>query len=350
MRVLPLLLVALLLTGCGAAPPPETPFSKIDLPPGAAPVRIAADGDGLLIGVREDGGPGLLRYADGKTTDIPLTPATAYGAQAHWYSLSARDGEILAIGGKRGGAHGNVRWSVWRGTEEGIAEQPQVFSTFGGYGAGDLIDGVLPDGGAYLVGTWQSRSVGADAAVWTTDGVTWQRQSSTGTALESTRDSLKFPMAAAAHGREVVIAGWQLVKGRQQPVVWTLTDAGATATPLPDAGRTAVAGTVTCAHTCEIAGRVDGRLAVWRGAGNEWRRVADVPDVPVGDRDRPPAPDGGTLVYSDQGAVHIGRLGEQMRAARGPSGVVTAVERVGDSTYVLAGPDDNDNRTLWRAA
>lgn len=348
MHLLRWIIVVLVVAGCGAAPPPGAPFTKIDLPAGAEPVRIVASGDALLVGVHRDGKPGLLKYESGRVTDIPLTPATGYGEVALWYSLTARDGEILAVGGKRGGAHGNVRWSVWRGTEDGIAEQPQAFSTFGGLGAGDLVDGVLTDGGAFVVGTWQSGSAGSDAAVWTTDGVTWQRRSSAGTALESTRESLKFPMAATSRKRDVVIAGWQLVKGRQQPIVWTLTDAGVTVTALPDSGRTATAITVTCADTCEIAGRVDGRLAVWRGAGNDWRRVADVPDVPVGDRDRPPAPAGGTLAYTDRGTVHVGSLGGPMRAAHGPSGVVTAVARVGDSTYVLAAPDGN-KQILWRA-
>jgi hypothetical protein len=36
-----------------------------------------------------------------------------------------------------------------------------------------------------------------------------------------------------------------------------------------------------------------------------------------------------------------------MSDAAGPAGVVTAVARVGDSMYVLAGPQE-DNQTLWR--
>jgi hypothetical protein len=106
--------------------------------------------------------------------------------------------------------------------------------------------------------------------------------------------------------------------------------------------------TVSCTDTCAVAGRVDGRLAVWRGSGNTWRRVTDVPDVPVGDDDRPAPPVGDTLVYSDGGAVRVATLGGDASDAAGPSGVVTAIARVGDTTYVLAGPD-KDNQTLWRA-
>lgn len=184
--------------------------------------------------------------------------------------------------------------------------------------------------------------------IWTTDGTYWNRQKSAGTPLESTRESVRFPEAAVAHGDDVVIAGWAVTKGKQQPAVWTLRDGVATMTPLPDAGRAGAGLAVTCTDTCAVAGRVDGRLAVWRQSGNTWRRLTDVPDVPVGDHDRPVPPVGETLVYSNRGAVRVATLGGDVRDAAGPTGVVTAVARVGDTTYVLAGPDE-DNQTLWRA-
>jgi hypothetical protein len=342
-RLIPVVLASLLVAGCGAAPP-EAPaqvrFTQVELPPGAAPVRIVAMGDELVVAVSEDGRPGVIRHQDGTNTEVPLTPATGYGAEALWYSLAAHETaggepEILAVGGKRGGAHGNIRWSVWRTTGTGMAEQPQTFST-----------------GPLLVGTWQSHSAGLDPSVWTTDGTTWTRRSSTGTPLESTRAALKYPMSATSHGAEVVIAGWQLVKGRQQPVVWTLRAGKTITATLPDAGRLGNAITVTCEKTCSVAGRVDGELAVWQGSGNAWRRVPDVPEVPVGDKDRPPPPVGNTLVYSDRGTVRIATLGGGVRDAAGPTGVVTGVARVGDNTYVLAGPSNDsqdNNQTLWRA-
>jgi hypothetical protein len=37
-----------------------------------------------------------------------------------------------------------------------------------------------------------------------------------------------------------------------------------------------------------------------------------------------------------------------VRAMDGPSGTVTAVTKVGNTVYVLAGPDEN-TQTLWRA-
>lgn len=313
------------------------------------PARIAVDGDSLVVGVSKDDKPGMLRYRDGRATEIPLTAATPYGKQAEWVSIASDGHEIVAVGGKSGGAHMNVRWTVWRGTSDaGVVEQPQKFSAFGGYGAGALVDGVFPSTGPLLVGIWQSQSVGSDAALWTTDGTAWNRQSSHGTSLESTTESLKFPMGATAHGADAVIAGWQMVGGKQQPVVWTVRDGVAMLALLPDAGKSGMAITVTCSDTCAVAGRVDGKLAIWRGSGNAWRRVGDVPGVSVGDDARPVPPLGDTLVYSDRGVVRVATLGGDTRDAAGPTGVVTAVARVGDTTYVLAGPDEK-HQILWRA-
>lgn len=349
MRLLPLLAVVAFLAGCAAEPPPATPFTRVDLPAGTVAARIAADGDGLIVAFTRDGKPGMLRYEDGRATTVSITPATPYGAAARWFSLATDGHEILAVGGRIGGAHSNVRWSVWRTNGDTVAEQPQKFSAFGGYGAGSLVDGVFPTGGPpLLVGVWQGATVGSDVTLWTTDGTVWTRQSSADTPLESTQKSLKFPLSATAHGADVLIAGWLLTGGRQQPVVWTLRAGVATLTSLPDAGRAGMAITVSCANTCAVAGRVDGRLAIWRQSGNEWRRVADVPDVPVGDDDRPVPPVGDTLVYSSSATVRVATLGGDVNDAVGPTGVVTAVARVGDSTYVLAGPDE-DNQTLWRA-
>ncbi|MFL6119109.1 hypothetical protein [Actinophytocola sp.] len=350
MRVLPILAALLLLAGCGDAPAARTPFTRVDLPPGVVATRIAAAGDALVVGVSRHGRPGMLRYAHGRATEVGVVPATPYGKVADWFSVTADGQEILAVGGRSGGAHMNVRWSVWRTRGTELVEQPQRFSAFGGYGAGALVDGVLPTSGPLLVGVWQGASEGSDAALWTTDGTTWNRQSSAGTPLESTGNSLKFPMSAAAHGADVLVAGWQLAGGKQQAVVWTVRDGRASLVTLPGGGKSAEAMAVSCADTCSVAGRVDGRLAVWRQGRNTWRRVPDVPDVPVGDDDRPVPPLGDTLVYSDRGSVRVATLDGDISDAVGPTGVVTAVARVGDTTYVLAGPDgDEDNRTLWRA-
>jgi len=359
-------LVLLGATGC-AAPAPSTPpvpapvhFTAVDLPAGAAPEVLAVAGQDLLVGVRGgDGAPHLLRLGpDSAVTDVPVVPATGYGRTAAWYSVVSDGARVLAVGGDRGGAHGNVRWSVWSGSLTGVREQPQAFSTFGGWGAGDLIDGVLTRGSAAVVGTWQSSDAGLDVAVWTADGDTWSRADSTGTPLASTRASLGFATDATNVGPGIVVVGWQVGGGKgPSPVVWRSTGpaSGWTRTPLPDAGTNGAATSVRCAATCAVAGRVDGALALWRLTDSTWSRVTGVPTVRVGDADPLAAPldvDGSvTQVASEGPAVRIIRAEEAtvaVHTAEGPVGPATAAVAVGGSVYLLAGPDEQTRR-LWRA-
>lgn len=344
------LAVVLVLAGCGADEPPEQAFTAVALPAGAVPETLTAYGDGLLIGVRQDDRPGLVRLdADGTMTEIPVQGVSGYGREALWYSIATDGQRILAIGGKRGGAHGNVRWSVWTGDATGLTEQAQVFSTFGGLGAGDLIDAVLSPSTAALVGTWSSGSAGLDAAVWTASGDVWTRQPSAGTPLESTRESLKFPMAATALADGALVAGWRLADGGTQiPTVWRSVAgvAGWVMAPLPNAGEAGTAIAVRCwGQTCGIAGRVDGTLAVWRLAGDTWTRLAGVPRIPVADDDRLAAPfevDGRlTQVAGDRIATYDGTKWTD-EPVTGPSGSVTAAIAVGNTIHLLAGDE------LWR--
>ena len=348
---------------CAAPAPPAGPpgvaFTAVALPDAAVPEVLAADDDQLVVGVHRATAPqppGLLqRGPDGTVTEIPAQAVTGYGRTASWYSLAADGGRILAIGGDRGGAHGNVRWSVWTGSGTGVAEHVQAFSTFGGWGAGDLIDAVLLPGGAAVVGSWQSDDAGLDVAVWTPQGDTWVRRPSAGTPLQSTRSKVSFATAATAYGPGVAVAGWQIATGAgtgQVPVVWRSGPdaAGWTETVLPDAGKAGTSAAIRCAAaTCAVAGRVDGVLALWRLADGRWSRVAGLPPIPVGDSDRLAAPldvDGAMAeVVAAGGQVKVVEAGEtaSTRNAVGPTGPVTAAVRVGPSVFVVAG------ERLWRA-
>lgn len=360
-------------SGCAGATTPAAPaevvFAPVALPAGAVPEVLAAAGDQLLIGARLPGSatqPGLTqpellrRTPDGTLTEIPVRAATPYGRSAYWYSLVGDGNRVLGIGGDRGGAHGNVRWSVWTGSSAGVAEHEQGFSTFGGWGAGDLIDGVLTPAGSAIVGSWQSDDAGLDVAVWTPEGDTWVRRSSTGTPLQSTRASVAFATGATGFGQGVMVAGWQVATGAgsgQAPVVWQSGPgaAGWTKSVLPDAGKAGTASAVRCtASSCAVAGRVDGVLALWRLVGGQWSRVPGLPAIPVGDSDRlaaPLDPDGQpTLIVSDQGKVEIVAVGEtpaSVRVAAGLTGTVTAAVEVDGSVYIVAG--DPAAPQLWRA-
>lgn len=357
MRVARVLLVALVASTAACGTEERAAATRVDLPTGAAPAVLAESGGALLVGVRRSGWPGVLWLDGDGVTEVPVRAESPYAKVARWYSLAVRDGEVHAVGGERGGAHGNVRWSVWRGSAAGIAEQPQVFSTFGGWGAGDLIAAVPTPREPLLVGTWASARAGIDVAVWTAQGALWKRQDSAGTALESSRDDLGYAVAATPLDRGALVVGWRLPSGGgPQPVAWRSTDGntGWTRAPLPDAGRSGTAVATRCwGAVCGAAGWVDGSLALWHLDG-EWRRLGGVPAIPVGDRDRLAAPmevDGRlTQVVSDGGRVKVLSTegdGWTVRALEGPTGAVTEAVRVGDSIYLLAGPDA-DTQVLWR--
>ena len=208
------------------AGPPDIAFTPVALPDGAVPEVLAADGDQLLVGVhraaapRRRGWSGAARTARSPRSRPRPSPATAARRPGTRWPPTAPD---PAIGGDRGGAHGNVRWSVWTGSASGVAEHAQAFSTFGGWGAGDLIDAVLTPGGSAVVGSWESAEAGLDVAVWTPEGDDWVRRPSTGTPLQSTRAEVASPTAATGFGPGVVVAGWRSATGAgggQVPVVW----------------------------------------------------------------------------------------------------------------------------------
>jgi hypothetical protein len=349
MRIRPavlLLTVSLALVGCGPDQPDEPGairFTEVRLPAGAKPMVLTPVGDTLLIGVRNDGRrivPGLLRRAaDGTLADVPVSPAGMYGEEAFWYSIAADAGRIVGIGGKTGGAHGNVRWSVWDGANASLTEKPQPFSTFGGYGGGDLVDAVLTPAGPALIGTWQNPTVGLDIMVWLPAGRYWVRQPVAGTALENKKESLKFPLAAAGAGDGAVIVGWELSAGRQHPAVWRSTTGvtGWTMTRLPDAGHAGAALSVHCTNTtCTAAGWVDGNLALWTLSGSTWTRVKGVPRVPV-----PQNADLASPVDVSGHPAEVLNKGDDIVVAdttthrtNGPTGKVVATALVGRTLYV----------------
>ncbi len=349
----------------GPSAPAGVTFTKVDLPAGGVPTMVAPSGDTLLIGTRRDGQaqiPGMLRRGpDGTVAEIPSEAVSPYGKIARWFSIISDGKQIVAVGGENGGAHGNVRWSVWTGGLTSLTEKAQAFTTFSGYGSGELTDAVLTPAGPAIVGTWQSAKAGYDVATWTPTGEDWNRQESAGTGLESTLDALGFPTAATALGQGILVAGWELTSkpgSGPTPAVWR-SQAGVTGwtkSELPDAGKDAAAMSVLCWESaCGIAGRVDGKLAAWRLSGDSWTRIPDAPAVPVSDKDHLAAPlrvDGQlTLAVSEGGQVKVARTDGTkwtVRAASGPTGTVVSTAMVGDAVYVVAGPDDT-HLTLWRA-
>ncbi|GLZ41836.1 hypothetical protein [Actinokineospora sp. NBRC 105648] len=341
------------LAGC-AAPDTAVRFERVDLP--AEPITLTTAGDALVIGVRRGETPGILRRAaDGTTTEIPAHGTTPYGLLARWTAIAVDGDKVVAVGGERGGAHGNVRWSVWSGTTAGITEQRQAFSTFGGYGAGDLFDAEITTTGPVVLGGWESAKVGFDVATWLPDGDIWNRQSSAGTALESSQAELPFPLAATTTGDGILIAGWELAGSREQAVVWRSTRGvtGWTKQPLPDTGTAAQAMAIRCTGpSCLISGAVDGKLAIWRFADNTWTRLSGVPAIAVNPQEPIAAPlesNGQVLQLitdGDRVKAITGQPGSwQTHDTTGPTGKITTAIQLADTTYAITTPG-----TLWRVS
>ncbi len=334
------------------------------LPGDPEAVTLTAYRDQLLVGTLSTGeppAPGLVRVHDPTPTALPVTAASGYGREARWESIAVDDaGGLVAVGGARGGAHANVRWSVWRGsTQSGLQEEEQTFETFGGWGAGDLVGAVAAPAGPALVGSWGSSQAGLEAAVWLPSGTRWVRQDPAGTALASAPDALVGPVAAASDGANIIITGSLVRLGagsvRRTPAVWRSAGHAThwSRVDLPEGGVSGEATGAVCRDgTCTVVGSVDDRLAVWR-LGGSVERLHGVPEESVTDEHPASAPvltdDGSVLAVSTStGSTVLRERAGTWSTAAGPPGPVHALAVVGQTLYAVA-PEDSGRDRLWLA-
>jgi hypothetical protein len=314
----------------------------------------------------------LLLDAGGSTTTVPVTAASSYGQEARWYSVATDGSRMIAIGGANGGAHANVRWTTWSGSAAGLTELPQSFYTFGGWGAGDLVEAVITPSGDALVGSWGGAQAGLDAAVWTFAGDTWTRQDPAGTPLQSTSQALVGPRGATADADGLLVAGSTLHLGdgvvHQTASAWrsVAVNTGWHRLDLPEAGEHSEAVSARCfgRHgddgVCVSAGQVDGRLAVWSLDGDRAARERGIPDLAVGNEDRVPAPlvagstvvvvsptAAGTAVVS--GTTDPVAAGTTWAQSAGPSGRPVAAALVAGRLYVATQEQAGAPTSLWSA-
>jgi hypothetical protein len=352
-------------SGLGACSSPVEPWTRVDLPSGATPVTVTDHQGTLIVGALTDGRPAAVRRRPGPSgawTSMTVTPVSAYGKEAEWLGIAVEPGGgLVAVGGARGGAHSNVRWSVWRGDTTSLSEQEQAFSTFGGWGAGEQLGPIATTAGSMLLGSWESARAALDADIWLPEGAVWVRQPAAGTALESTATELVGPRSGTAWGAGALVAGSVLHLGdgvRQTPAIWrsSTLNTGWERIDLPEGG-TAGEGVSAACQTgqCIVAGWVDGQLAMWALEQSGARRLGGVPAIAVGDRAVVPAPildDQGrvTLVLTDGGAVTVLRQAQTgWDRHPGPPGVVLATARVGSVLYAITRAPDG-SRSLWEHA
>ena len=356
-------------TTASVSPGPHLAWSAVQLPAGVEPKTLTTMGDRLLVGGLKAGdtpetpSPVMLILDAGDISQsVPLTPKSPYAPIARWYSVATDGTRIVAIGGANGGAHGNVRWTTWSGTLGGVQELPQNFYTFGGWGAGELVDAVITPGGDALVGSWGGAQAGLDAAIWTFAHPVWTRQDPAGTALESTSTLLVGPRGATRDGAGILVTGSavHLDDGvKQTAAVWRSSGVNTRwhRIDLPDSGTHSESVSARCdgasSTGCVVAGQVDGRLAVWSLDGDRATRQPGIPALVVGDQDVVPAPvmaRSTSVIASPNGATAavLSRSDTTPWAvSAGPAGLPVAAALVGDRLYVATRPAAGAAATLF---
>ena len=352
-----LLGVTLMLSACSARP--DTPekldgWHQLALPDGMVPSTLVQGGNALFIGGSlVTGGatsPALATMPIDGTESVPsrvrLVPATPYGQVAELTSVATHEEAIVALGAAHGGAHANVRWTVWTGTRAGLVDRPQTFETFGGWNAGTLLGAAVDGRGPLVIGTWQGAH-GLDGAVWRADGERWVRRPSPPTLRNTATRQVSPRFVDQQDDGSVTVSGslLDLSNGvRQSAATWRDVNGAWSLTPLPDPGQRSEAWSTACAQTCRSAGIRDGRLAVWSADA-----LADLPDLPAEDTDAAKV-----LLSADRvivtaslggaGRLLVGDAGT-WRVYTSPDGALQSAALIGSRLYLVVGKDAA--RQLW---
>lgn len=346
----------------------ERAWNAVDLPGAGEVVAMAGAPSGLLVGLYDQGAPvrssiKLVDTSTGGMTDVPLVQGKGYAAEARLASISARNDHVIAVGGAHGGAHGNVRWTVWAGDTSGLREQPQPFETFGGWGAGTLVGSAYSTAGPIIIGSWSAESgTGFDVAVWRQDGERWIRVATPGSALLAGATTQPSVTAVAASHDSFVAVGSVTVLGdrpRAVPATWMAEspDGPWREIPLPlpgvgdDIGQ-AIAVSCSASH-CVIAGRADTDIVAWRldldtaGVMSPLVLAEGVPEDTTVAADA--AADGDWIAMTDGTDTRVVRM--QRRGSRslwitGRLGVM-ATDSLGKAVLTTTAPDGRTR--LWRS-
>jgi hypothetical protein len=367
------LLMMIMVASCSDAGPPAPPetarelsWSRIALPESVAASSLAPASEVLLVAGRASSGrghPALFAVdASGNTHAVALHPNSPYAKVADLVSVAAHGTEVVALGGKHGGAHANVRWTVWTGSRQGLDEYPQPFETFGGQSAGGLLGIVIASDGPVIAGTWAANEGGLNAAVWLPTGRRWLRQESDRTALANTQQIQVNPRAASAAGPAVILSGSVITFGdgvEQRAALWTWPTRSSAwmLQQLPDAGIHSEALSSRCVQTCWVSGHADGRLALWSfdlaHVAESATRHSTLPSLEINTNGPGPRTvlSGGRpgILFSHAGSTRLlvsdGHNVWQIFTA--PAGSVLDATTVGDRLYAIIRTDDTVG--LWTA-
>lgn len=334
-------------------------WHRVRLPGDVTPVTVAAMGDNLLVGARDEHAhvaPELLLLGDAGWRSVPLSPESYYAYRARWRTVATDGRSIYAVGDAPGGAHSNPRWTVWSGTVDGMREHVQTFETFGGWGAGGLTALTYWQQRPAIVGSWSSDTAGLDIVTWTASGTDWMRHSSTGTTLASTHEGLNVLRSVGPDSTGNALAGAVVRLGGGEvaltPAVWRRTPAKPswTRVDLPASGESQATGVACRGANCLAAGYDGDRLAVWSVSAGSAQAADGVPALPVTEQSTAfvgPAGAGepGVLTTSRGRSVVLQPASGGWALLAGPRGTATAWADARHHTYVIT--TANGHSSLW---
>ena len=354
-RLVAVLMGAALLAGCVQPPPLNVRISWADVTPaGVVPAAPAPSESGLVVAGTDqlDSAPSVV-MATGET--VPLAPSEPYAASARIVAATSAGGQLYLIGGRAGGAHGNVRWTVWDGSLAGpVTSRPQEFFTFGGQDEGPLLGTVIADGRPVIVGS-RGGSSGPNAALYTADGTIWH-QLDTPTALQSAKGVVLGFTAVTAVGPTVVIVGDSVQANGsgvvQTPALFYGTIGGAwNRVDLPvqasGAGLRHATAVACSGTTCWVAGWAQ-HPSVWQVslADGVVSEAATLPGDPPGSED-PSAlvtiVAGRPVILTNAAQPSVGVQCSGVWTTLSAPAQATAVAALGADVYAAAGD------RLWRA-
>lgn len=239
MRVVRAGLVATLLVlpvGCSEDVEPEWNTAALPDPggtPGFITVRDAVNCGGVWTAVggvvlaepteTQDSRPAAWRSTDGvEWTTLDVTATTYWGERALLTSIACANDEVVAVGARSGGAHGNPRVTTFFEQDGGLHDQEAAFNLYGGATATNVGPLAAADPGWLITGNRVS-----GPAVWhSEDGRDFTIEEDV-TGLADAEDFVSLAQGAVWDGDAWVVVGGGNERSTldREPVAWMSEDA-----------------------------------------------------------------------------------------------------------------------------